>query len=91
MVTDPDIDSFRAFLLKFSKITLSNIDFTFPTFDEFKTSEIEVSRLLNVALSRCQSSKLDHFDGEFVLLANIDYFKSVDISSMSEDDESIDE
>ncbi|SVD96714.1 uncharacterized protein METZ01_LOCUS449568, partial [marine metagenome] len=57
-------------------LTLSNIDFTFPTFDEFKTSEIEVSRLLNVALSRCQSSKLDHFDGEFVLLANIDYFKT---------------
>jgi len=56
-------------------LTLSNIDFTYPTFDEYKTSKTDVSRLLNVALSRCQSSSLDYFDGEFILLANIDYFR----------------
>lgn len=57
-------------------LTLSNIDFTYPTFDEYKTSEIDVSRLLNVALSRCQSSSNYHFDGEFTLVANIDYFRT---------------
>ena len=57
-------------------LTLSNIDYTYPTFDEFKTSKTYVSRLLNVAISRCQSSSDDYFDGEFVLLANIDYFKN---------------
>ena len=56
-------------------LTLSNIDFTYPTFDEYKTSKTDVSRLLNVALSRCQSSIDDFFDGEFILMANIDYFK----------------
>lgn len=56
-------------------LTLSNIDFTYPTFDEYETSKIDVSRLLNVALSRCQSSSNYHFDGEFTLIANIDYFR----------------
>ena len=56
-------------------LTLSNIDFTYPTFDEYKTSKTDVSRLLNVALSRCQSSIEDYFDGEFILIANIEYFR----------------
>ena len=56
-------------------LTLSNIDFTYPNFDESKTSLTDVSRLLNVAISRCQSSSSGHFDGEFVLLANVDHFK----------------
>jgi hypothetical protein len=56
-------------------LTLSNIDFTYPTFDEFKTSKTDVSRLLNVAISRCQSMQDGYFDGEFILIANIDYFR----------------
>jgi len=56
-------------------LTLSNIDYTYPTFDEYKTSKMDVSRLLNVALSRCQSSDNKYFNGEFILLVNINYFK----------------
>jgi hypothetical protein len=60
--------------LIFLDLTLSGIDFTYPTFDENKTSVLSVSRLLNVAISRCQSNPGATFDGEFVLIANYEYF-----------------
>ena len=56
-------------------LTLSNIDFTFPTFDEYKTSITDVSRLLNVAISRCQSDPDNELEGELILIGNLDYFK----------------
>ena len=62
--------------LVFMDLTLSGIDFTYPTFDENKTSILSVSRLLNVGISRCQASHGSSFDGEFVLIANFDYFKT---------------
>ena len=61
--------------LIYMDLTLSGIDFTYPTFDESKTSVLSVSRLLNVAISRCQASSETAFDGEFVLVANYDYFR----------------
>jgi hypothetical protein len=60
--------------LIFLDLTLSGIDFTYPTYDENKTSVLSVSRLLNVAISRCQSNPGATFCGEFVLIANYEYF-----------------
>jgi len=56
-------------------LTLSGIDFTYPNFDEHKTSRMSVSRLLNVGVSRCQANLDTATGGEFVLVANFDYFE----------------
>jgi len=56
-------------------LTLSSINYTYPTFDERKTSLLSVSRLLNVGISRCQANEGSVFNGEFILIANYDYFK----------------
>jgi hypothetical protein len=61
--------------LIYMDLTLSNIEYTYPTFDEAKTSVLSVSRLLNVGISRCQASESSPYKGEFVLVANYDYFK----------------
>lgn len=61
--------------LVYMDLTLSNIDYTYPTFDDRKTSILSVSRLLNVGISRCQFKQDSPFEGEFVLIANYDYFR----------------
>ena len=61
--------------LIYMDLTLSNIEYTYPTFDESKTSVLSVSRLLNVGISRCQANDSSPYNGEFVLIANFDYFK----------------